>query len=62
MNVLEAPFALFAFFAIVAVVPVWIHYVETYGSALQPEARFLAEFALPAILALFIASWFQPGG
>jgi hypothetical protein len=62
MNVLEVPFALFAFCGIVAVVPVWMYYVETYASGLQPEARFLAQFAMPAILLLFIASWFQPGG
>lgn len=62
MNVLEAPLALFAFLGVVAVLPAWGYYIETYAYDLPAEAQFLATFALPSLLVLFLASWFQPGG
>lgn len=61
MNPLEVPLALFAFVGIVAIVPVWMWYVGEYAGQLQPEARFLAQFALPCLVALFLASWIQTG-
>lgn len=60
MNPWKVPFALFAFLGIVAVLPGWFHFVNTYGSELQMEARFLAQFTLPALALLFLGSWFRP--
>ena len=61
MNALNLPFALFAFFGFVAVVPPWMYFVGEYGDGLPAEARFLAQLVLPATVALFIVSWINPG-
>lgn len=60
MNVFKFPFALLAFFGIVAVVPAWMHFVGAYTPSLSIESQFIAEMALPALSALFLASWLQP--
>lgn len=54
--------ALFAFAGIVAVVPVWMYFVNEYAPTLPTEARFMATLALPTLIALFIVGWIQPGG
>lgn len=61
MNPVDALVGLFTFAAIVAVVPVWDHFVSSYSSGLSMEARFLAMFSLPAVLLFFLASWWAPG-
>jgi hypothetical protein len=63
MNPFDFPFALIAFFGLVAVVPVWMFFVFRYppAQALPMEARFLATLTLPAVVALFAASWLQTG-
>lgn len=64
MNPFEFPFALFAFFGFVLVVPPWIWFTTQHPAVtdLQMEAQFLVQLVLPATAALFIASRVQPGG
>lgn len=62
MNVYQIGFALLTFFAIVAVLPAWMWFLGEYGSRLPTEAHFLAQLMLPALSALYLASWINPGG
>jgi hypothetical protein len=61
-RVMQLPFALFAFFGFVAILPVWGYFLNTYGPGLTTEAEFIAGMVLPMMLLLFIASWLQPRG
>lgn len=61
MNPLELPIALFTFLTIVAVIPAWLYFVDTYASGMPAEPTFLARFSLPAVLLFFLASWLAPG-
>jgi hypothetical protein len=61
MNVFDLPFALFAFFALVAIVPAAMHWSGQLGG--QPlVVQLFANMSLAAIVLLTIASWLQPGG
>lgn len=60
MNVYELGFAMLTFFAIVAVLPAWMWFLGEHASSLPTEARFLAQLSLPALCALFLASWLRP--
>jgi hypothetical protein len=62
MRAVEMPFALFAFFAIVAVVPVWMWFVDNYTAGLHLEEQFLATFSLPVLLLFFLAGWLEASG
>jgi hypothetical protein len=62
MNAYKFPFALIAFFGLVGVVPVWVHYLDVFGPQLTTESQFLAALSLPAVVLLFLASWLQPRG
>lgn len=57
MNAFELGFALLTFFAIVAVIPAWMWFLGNYTAGLPTEARFLAQLSLPALVAMFVASW-----
>ncbi|MGZ0745726.1 hypothetical protein [Haloparvum sp. AD34] len=61
MNVYQFPLSLYAFLAIVAVVPAWMFFLSEYGQDLPTEAWFMASLVLPATVLLFITSWVQPG-
>lgn len=61
MNALEFPFALFAFISLVALIPGIYYFVGEYAPKLPPEAQFMATFAMPAIVMLFVAGWVEPG-
>lgn len=62
MNPIKLPLALFGFFGFVAVVPVWIYFVQQYSGNLSPESQFISQLVLPATVLLFLASWLQPRG
>lgn len=62
MNPYNMGVALFAFCGLVAVVPAWMWFVNEHAPGLPTEARFMATFALPVVILLFIAGWIQPGG
>ncbi len=61
MDAFNFPFALFAFFGFVAIVPVWMFFLNGYPAAakLPLEARFIATMVLPATATLWLASWIQ---
>lgn len=61
MNAYTFPFALFAFFGFVAIVPAWMFFLNGYppASELPLETRFLATMVLPATVSLYLASWLQ---
>jgi hypothetical protein len=61
MDAFKFPFALFAFFGFVAIVPAWMFFLNGYSPAsdLRPTDRFLATMVLPALASLFLASWLQ---
>lgn len=56
------PLALLAALAAVALVPPWMHFVDTYAPTLPTEMQFLAQASLPLLVLLFLAGWLQPGG
>lgn len=60
MNPYTLPLALLTFAGWVAVTPIWLYFLGTYGPSLEPAEQWLAAFMLPAILGLFLASWLQP--
>jgi hypothetical protein len=64
VNPFDFPFALLAFFGFVLVVPPWMWFTTQHPavSDLQIEAQFMVQLVLPALAALTIASWVQPGG
>ena len=64
MNVFEFPFALLAFLGLVAVTPLWMHFISTstYTAGLPTETTFLLQFTLPAFGLLFIAGWVGTDG
>ena len=55
-------FALLAFLMIGAVAPVWYYFVTSSPGVqgLSMESQFLASFALPAVLLLFLGGWLAP--
>jgi hypothetical protein len=63
VNVFKLPFALLTFLGFVAMVPIWMWFVNSHpnGSSLPIEAQFLAGLVLPATVALFTASWLGGG-
>jgi hypothetical protein len=61
MNVFDLPFAVFAFFALVAIIPAAMHWSgQLTGQPLV--VQLFANMSLGAIVLLTIASWLQPGG
>lgn len=62
MNAFKMPFALLGFFGLVAVVPAWVWFVHSYPSvsSFSVEEKFLLDLMLPALIALYLASWLQP--
>lgn len=61
MNALEFPFALFAFFAFVALVPPIYWFLGEYAPRLPAESQFLATLVMPMVVLLFISGWVEPG-
>jgi uncharacterized membrane protein len=63
MNPYEFPLALLAFLSFVAVVPVWVWFVQSYPtiSEMSMPVRFLVQLSLPATVGLYLVSWLQPG-
>lgn len=61
MNALELPFALFGFFALVALIPATYWFLGEYAPGLPPESQFLATLAMPMLVLLFISGWVEPG-
>lgn len=55
-------FALLGFFGLVAVVPIWTHFIGPRATGYPVEVQFLAALTLPATVAIFIASQVSPGG
>lgn len=62
MKWFEFPFALLGVLLIAALTPPWIWFVNEYTGNLGTAAQFIAQFILPAMLLLFLASWVDPGG
>lgn len=55
-------FAIVAFLGFVAIWPVWSYFSGAYTGAMPDYLRFLVGLVPPATVALFLASWAQPGG
>lgn len=56
-------FALLGFLGFVGVIPIWMHFTSpTYVGSLPVEVQFLSGMALPAFIAMYLASWLDPGG
>lgn len=62
MNPYKFPLALLAFMGFVLVMPGWQFFLRTRTPEMTVEAAFLISLVLPILVALFIASWLQPGG
>lgn len=62
MNAFQVPFGLLGLVAFALVVPPWVWFVDNRTSTMPPEVQVLTALALPAIAALFVASWLQPRG
>lgn len=56
MRAERIPIALFAFVALVAIVPAWMHFVGQ-TTDMPTEVSWLFAFSLPAVALLFIGSW-----
>lgn len=57
------PFALMTFLALVAIVPPWVWFVNSYPSvsSLSLPSQFLLNMLLPALVLLGLASWVEGG-
>jgi hypothetical protein len=55
-------FALLGFLGLVAVVPIWRHFIGPRASSFPVEVQFLAALTLPATIAIYLASQLSPGG
>lgn len=55
-------FALVGLLGFVAIWPVWNFFIGAYAAPLPDYEYFLVNLVPPAAVALFIASWVQPGG
>ena len=53
--------AVFALFGVAVVAPAWMHYLGLFEQ-FPAHIQFLANLALPLLVALIGASWLQPGG
>jgi len=62
MSPYSFPLALFAFFGFVAIIPVWMWFLNDRLPGLPLEFQFIAGLVLPAMLLVFLGSWMQPGG
>jgi hypothetical protein len=60
MSPYRLPLALLTFIGIVALAPVWMHYIGT-ATSLKPADQLLAGLTLPAFALLYLASWLNPG-
>ena len=57
MNVVNLPAAILAFIGVVAILPVWMHFLGAYTPGMPPAATWIARFSLPAMALLFVGSW-----
>lgn len=62
MNIYEAPGAIVAFLAVVAVMPPMMYWVNTRAADLSLTTQFMAALVPVALIALLVTSWFAPGG
>lgn len=60
MNAFNWWVPLFTLFGFIAVVPVWIHFSSKYTADLPIYIQFFADLTMPALAALFLASWADP--
>lgn len=60
MNWLNWWIPLFALFGFAVILPPWRYFIGEYTTGLPIEAQFFANLILPALAALFVASWVDP--
>lgn len=61
MNWLNWWIPLFALLMIVVVLPAWTYFVSNRTATLPIYVQFFASLMLPALAALLLASWLNPG-
>jgi len=61
MSPYRFPLALFTFFGLVAVVPVWVWWLTNHTAGLKPASQFLAGLTLPGFILLYLAGWLDSG-
>lgn len=63
MDIFDAPIAIVGFLGLVMVAPPWFWIINNHPSmsSLNPSSQFMINMLFPALVLLYLTSWYQGG-